>query len=110
MWRNIRGPGYSYGYSIAPRVNENLICFSLYRASNLVAAYRETKKIVEAQLQDDAEWDSILLESARSSLIFEIIEREKTIGDIVLQSLLSSFKKTSKDYNKILVDVFSIDL
>lgn len=65
---------------------------------------------MEAQLQVDAEWDSILLESAKSSLIFEIIEREKTIGDVVLQSLLSSFKKTPKDYNKILVDVLTIDL
>lgn len=103
LWRQIRGQGYAYGYNIIPRTNEGLLCFGLYRCTNVVAAYKETKRIVEEQLKPNAEWDTPLLESARSSLIFEIIEREKSIGDVVVQALLSTFKDVPLDYNKILV-------
>ncbi|EAT39319.1 AAEL008862-PA [Aedes aegypti] len=103
LWRQIRGQGFSYGYNIVPRPNEGLLYFTLYRATNLVAAYKEAKSITEKQLQPDAEWDSTLLESARSSLIFEIIAREKSIGNVVEQSFLSSFKQVSVGYNQALV-------
>ena len=48
-------------------------------------------------------WDNTLLESAKSSLIFELIEKEKSLGDAVQQSLLSSFKGTSPEYNRALL-------
>lgn len=103
LWRQIRGAGLAYGYSITPRPNEGLLYLSLYRATNVFGAYKETKNIIEAQLQEDAVWDEILLESARSSLIFEVIEREKSVGDVVVQALLYTFKNTSVEYNKNLV-------
>lgn len=103
LWRQIRGQGFAYGYSILPRPNEGLLYLSLYRATNVFAAYKETKTIVEAQLKPDAIWDPTLLESARSSLIFEIIQRERSVGDVVVQALLFSFKEVPVDYNKTLV-------
>ncbi|XP_055534540.1 uncharacterized protein C05D11.1-like [Wyeomyia smithii] len=103
LWRQIRGQGFSYGYNIVPRPNEGLLYFTLYRASNVVAAYKEAKSITEKQLQENAKWDPTLLESARSSLIFEIIAREKSIGNVVTQSFLSSFKEVSAGYNQALV-------
>lgn len=68
-----------------------------------MAAYKEAKRIVQDQLKPGSEWDSPLLESARSSLIFEIIEREKSVGDVVVQALLTTFKDVPVDYNKTLV-------
>ncbi|XP_055593217.1 uncharacterized protein C05D11.1-like [Uranotaenia lowii] len=103
LWRQIRGQGFSYGYNIVPRPNEGLLYFTLYRATNVVAAYKEAKSITEKQLQPKAEWDQTLLESARSSLIFEIIAREKSIGNVVVQSFLSSFKQVPAGYNQALV-------
>lgn len=50
-------------------------------------------------------WELTQLESAKSSLIFEVIEREKSIGDLVIQSLLTTFKEVPKDYNRALVRV-----
>lgn len=41
-------------------------------------------------MSPDAVWDSALLESAKSSLIFEFIEREKSIDIIVMQNFISS--------------------
>lgn len=48
-------------------------------------------------------WEQALFDSAKSSLIFEIIEREKSVGDMVSQSLLSYFKNVSHDYNRRMV-------
>lgn len=45
LWRQIRGQGFSYGYNIVHRPNEGLLYFTLYRATNLVAAYKEAKSI-----------------------------------------------------------------
>lgn len=57
----------------------------------------------ESHLRSDTIWDPTLFDSAKTSLIFEIIEREKSIGDVVAQSLLTYFKHVSLDYNKTLV-------
>lgn len=105
MWKKIRKN--SYGYNIMPRPNEGHTVFSLYRATNIYDAYKDAKTIVEAQVEQGSEFEITLLESAKSSLIFEIIEREKTVGDLVQQAMLNSFKGVTKDYNKLLVDRIS---
>lgn len=46
------------------------------------------------------DWDENLMASAKSSLVFEIIQREQNIGDVVAQSMLSYFKGVGPDYNK----------
>jgi Zn-dependent M16 (insulinase) family peptidase len=102
MWKKIRKN--SYGYNVIPKPNEGCIVFSLYRATNIFEAYKDAKTIMEAQLEDSSEFDDALMESARSSLIFEIIEREKTVGDLEQQAILNAFKGVPLDYNKRLVD------
>ncbi|XP_055692741.1 uncharacterized protein C05D11.1-like [Lutzomyia longipalpis] len=111
LWRQIRGQGLAYGYTIIPRPHEGLIYLTFYRSTNVMAAYKETKAIVERQIygndvdeESQSRWEPTLLESARSSLIFELIDREKSLGDIVSQCLLSSFKNISIDYNRMIVD------
>jgi Zn-dependent M16 (insulinase) family peptidase len=51
MWRQIRGLGLSYGYSIVPRPHEALLYLSLYRSTNCVLAYKEAKNIVVSNNQ-----------------------------------------------------------
>lgn len=46
MWRRIRGAGFAYGYNLSLMPHEGLLYFTLYRATNLTAAFRETKTIV----------------------------------------------------------------
>lgn len=46
MWRLIRGGGLSYGYSMCEASAEGRVFFSLYRATNAVAAYTKAKSIV----------------------------------------------------------------
>jgi len=46
MWKNIRGLGHAYSYSITPRPNEGLLLLQFYRSVNVPAAYKETKNIM----------------------------------------------------------------
>ena len=48
-------------------------------------------------------WEKLLFESAKSCLIFEIIEKEQNVGDLVQQSLLSYFKNVPHGYTQQMV-------
>lgn len=45
FWRQIRGQGLSYGYNLYVNLNEQLIYFTLYRATNVIAAFKQFKNI-----------------------------------------------------------------
>merc|ERR1712106_382747 len=100
------GAGLAYGYSMYTNVNKGQIYLSLYKATQPVKAYSQAKNIVMEQVSGGLEsWDIPTFESAKSSLIFELIEKEKSIGDVVQQSLLSTFKGTDKDFNRNFLDL-----
>ena len=46
MWRQIKGQGLSYGYNMYAMPNEYLLYLSLYKATNIVAAYKEARSII----------------------------------------------------------------
>jgi len=100
MWRKIRGAGLAYGYFMYPSVAKGQLYLSLFKATHPVKAYQEAKLIAESHVSGAEKWDVTLFESAKSSLIFELIEKEKTVGDVVGQSLLSTFKGTHREYNR----------
>lgn len=81
------------------KVNEGLLYLIYAKATNVVGAYKETKDIVSRQLEAK-EWDNALLESAKSSLIFEIIDEEKTIGNVVALSIFSYFQDVDYKFNR----------
>ncbi|XP_055378206.1 uncharacterized protein C05D11.1-like [Condylostylus longicornis] len=103
LWRQIRGQGFAYCYTLIPRPQEGVLSLSLYRASNVVAAFKEAKSIIENHLSSAEVWDENLFESARSSLIFELIEREHSIGNLVTQGILCGYKMVDSNHNRHLV-------
>ena len=54
-----------------------------------------------------AELSDVELESAKSSLIFEIIEEEKTPANASVESMLSYFRGVAHDYNRWVKREFS---
>ena len=46
MWKQIRGQGLSYGFNLYLLPNEGHLCLSLYKATNLVGAYKEARAII----------------------------------------------------------------
>lgn len=86
------------------KTNEGLLYLAFSRATNVFGAYKEAKELVEQQLKRKT-WDKTLLESAKSSLIFEIIEEEKNIGNVVSLSLASYFQGVDYKFNRKLLSL-----
>lgn len=99
MWKQIRGKGFAYGYTMLAKFNEGLLYLVFSRATNALGAYKETVDIVQKQIESKT-WDNTLLEAAKSSLIFEIIEEEKTIGNVVDLSVTSYFQGVDYKHNR----------
>uniref|UniRef100_S4REB2 Uncharacterized protein n=1 Tax=Petromyzon marinus TaxID=7757 RepID=S4REB2_PETMA len=98
MWRQLRGLGLAYHYSMLAVPSQGLLFFSLYKSSHPVSAYKHAKEILDEFVLGATPWDPVILESSISSVIFEIIERETTVSEASLQSLLSSFRKMDNNY------------
>lgn len=45
FWKNLRGQGLTYGYNMFINLNEQLLYFTLYRATNVTAAFKQFKTI-----------------------------------------------------------------
>lgn len=99
MWKQIRGKGYAYGYRMNLVVEQGFLYLILTKSTNVVAAYEAAKTLVLQQIKDQ-DWNETLLESAKKSLIFEIIEVEKTIGNVISLSLNSYFQNIDYKYNR----------
>lgn len=107
MWREIRGMGLSYHYSIRLEISQGLLYFVLFKSTHIVAAYKEAIKIVERYLSGEAEWTDSQFESSKSSLIFELIEREKSIPSVAQESVLNYLRGVDMSYTKDLVKCVS---
>lgn len=107
MWREIRGKGLAYSYSMTLQPSEGSLILKLARAAQLTRAYEEALNILNSHINGSTSWDINLLESARSSLIYEIIDREAVVSDVVQQSLLAYYRRVPHTYNKDLIDRIS---
>ncbi|MPC45423.1 uncharacterized protein E2C01_039121 [Portunus trituberculatus] len=114
MWKEIRGRGLAYSANLYLNPAQGLLILKLLRAAQLTRAYEEALNIIYAitnpqnsHINGTTSWETTLLESARSSLIFEVIEREAVVSDVAQQSLLSYFRKVPQTYTRELIDRIS---
>lgn len=107
MWKEIRGRGLAYSANLYLNPAQGLLILKLLRAAQLTRAYEEALGIIKSHINGTTSWEDTLLESARSSLIFEVIEREAVVSDVAQQSLLSYFRKVPQTYTKELIDRIS---
>ncbi|KAL9988958.1 hypothetical protein ACROYT_G003456 [Oculina patagonica] len=107
IWRQVRGLGLSYGYGMRVMPENGLLYLYLIKSTHLVKAYKKTQEIVDGYLSGAMSFDAGELESAISSVIFEIIEREKSVSKAASQSLMSQFRDVGPDYNRGLLTKIS---
>jgi len=107
MWRQIRGQGLAYSFSINVSVEHGLLYFALRKATHLAEAFKEAVNITRAHLNGDEEFDETEFEAAKSSLIFEVIEEEKTVSDAADQSILYYFRGLPYTHSKELLSLIS---
>lgn len=101
LWKQIRGQGFASYFNIVLEKNEGLLSLFLYKATNVIAAFKGAKRVIESHFKDIC-LDDNLLESAKSSLIFLIINREKSVGPLYHNSMSFSYKNLPSNYNQVL--------
>ena len=103
MWKEIRGKGLAYSYRITLNANEGMLSLYLTRAAQLAGAYEEAQNILSNHINGSRAWEDDLLESAKSSLIYEVIDREAQISNVMQQSLFAYYREVPPSYNKDLL-------
>lgn len=103
IWRSLRGRGFAYTYSMDLLPNEGLLKLSIGEANNIVAAYREMKAVIETQLSENVDWNMSLVESAKSTAIYNAVNTEGTITDLADQSILAAYANIPYDQNKVFI-------
>lgn len=116
LWRYIRGAGLAYGASIVSNPESELIHFSLYRSPDSAKAFLEARKVIQALCAEPnphahagrdelrLEIDETTLESAKSSLHFNIAEAEGTVAGAAQESFFNQVLKCApKDCGKLLL-------
>jgi len=74
------------------KCNEGLLYFVLYRCSDVAAAYGKAMEMITEKMNGLEGWSQELFTSAKSSLIFEFIEGEKTPLALASTSLCSYYR------------------
>jgi len=106
FWKQIRGLGLAYSYSLSAVPEEGLVTFTLFKASHVAKAYATAAAIVRDYASAPADsplFDAAAVETAVSSAIFAVLNREATPADAGSQALLSFLRNTGAGYSSRLV-------
>lgn len=104
FWKQIRGQGLSYSYGISASPEDGLVHFNLFKAAHVVKAYAASRAIVAAFADGSAAMDATSFETAVSSAVFAVMNRERTATSAGKQSFLSLFRGQGAGYTRRLVD------
>ena len=101
FWVEIRGSGYAYSCDFSMSVDQGLIYFTLYRCTNLHAAFSQSKKLVEFFDLGVMHFTTNELEAARSGCIFSKIASEETVSQAAFENFVDPhFKGVSREMSK----------
>ena len=98
MYDQIRGQGWTYSVGISVSLTEGRIKVYFSKASQLSNAYKEFRNIISNYTSNAIEWDPILLDSAKGSLIYNWVEIEETPQGLASASVLSCLRKTDDPF------------
>ncbi|KAF9015263.1 Metalloenzyme, LuxS/M16 peptidase-like protein [Cyathus striatus] len=93
LWRYIRGSGLAYGAYVSLDVEAGLLSFSLYRSSNSMDAFKEGAKIIKGLLDGSIELDIPTLDSAKSSIVYNVAKNVSTAGKAAMVSFTNQALK-----------------
>lgn len=104
FWKGIRGAGLAYGYGLRLDPFTGLLAFSLYRASDVFAAYIEAKAIV-IELSNAAEgFDEDEVDAAKSSYVYEVVSSAPDPMSSGKESIRNYLAQVSPNYGAELVE------
>lgn len=104
LWKYIRGSGLAYGADLKVDPESGLVYFSIYRSPDAFAAWNKAREIM-VQLRDGAmDVNEIMVDGAKSSIVYDFVSRESTPGAAAHQSFINQvLKKQSGEYRRELL-------
>jgi Zn-dependent M16 (insulinase) family peptidase len=73
LWVKLRGAGLTYSYSISESTDSQILKFSLFKCTDIAAAYETASNIIAGYAKGNFEVSAIGLENAKSTLAYQII-------------------------------------
>ncbi|XP_050540397.1 uncharacterized protein C05D11.1-like [Daktulosphaira vitifoliae] len=108
IWEKVQGSGFSYFHEIIFNPDEGKIYLIFYNSIHLPAAYQATKLIIDEHLSNGLLWDQTLFESAKSCVIFEMLNEENEFDELSTQSILLRLRNLKQTYNQDLIKKISL--
>ena len=99
----VRGKGLAYDVRIDSFLTEGRILLNIYRSARLAETYKVVMEILKRYIDNEDEWDEVLLDSAKGSIIYRNANQEETVGDLVWKSMQAYLRKTQPTFNRELV-------
>lgn len=104
FWKQLRGMGLAYSYSIRLRPEQGLLYFVLYKSVSIPKAYQQSQSIIDKFVKREVEFEETGVAAAKSSSIFSIISREETAPAAAAYSLLNYLSSAPYDANKRMLE------
>ena len=73
FWVKLRGAGLTYGSSISDSTDSQLLRFSLFKCTDVPAAFEAASNIITEYASGKAKVSAVGLENAKASLAYQII-------------------------------------
>ncbi|KAK2195791.1 bifunctional Metalloenzyme [Babesia duncani] len=100
LFRAIRGGGFAYNFGIVYYPSRGELHLTIYQATAVIDAIKATMDIVR-DIDGISEQDFI---SARSSMIFKILQNQETQADYCEASFMCSIRGTPIDFDQTMLD------
>lgn len=103
FWVKLRGAGLTYSYSISDSTDSELIKFSLFKCTDIPAAFEAASNIITDYASGKTKVSAIGLENAKASLAYSIIAGKSTKLNAAMSSFVQGFKGEKANYDKHLL-------
>lgn len=111
LWKEIRGAGLAYNYNLYLGTSAGVLTLIIDISNQLIDAYKKTKEVIIGQLNNSQDFERHLFESAKSSLIYDFINREKNPSSKSMQSLVAFLRQIDADFErKMLYKIANVKL
>ncbi|TKR64068.1 hypothetical protein L596_024664 [Steinernema carpocapsae] len=97
LYRGVRGRGLAYSIFLDADPDRKLLSLTLYRCSQTVQAYEETKKIVTSIIANQTA-PHFEFEGAKRSLISDLYTKRDSIQNALKESILSIYRGTGPNF------------
>lgn len=93
LWVAVRGTGLAYGTSVSFDIESGFITLDVYRSPDSFKAFEASRKVVNAHITGEIEFDPLMLEGAISSIVVAFANEQQTLASAAGSNFIRSVMK-----------------